>query len=100
MKFNFLKFKKDNSPSLESLKPKIFKADFFWFLSLGIFLIISVVTVFVGVKLFYSQYFESYKKSTTEDSQNIINVARLNGAIEKRNEFINKEVSFPKDPSL
>ena len=100
MKFNFLKFNKKNSPSPESLKPIIFKADLFWFLSLSIFLIISIVTIFIGAKFFYSQYFESYKESTIGDSKDLINVNRLKNTIENRNEFINKEISLPRDPSL
>lgn len=100
MRLNFLKFNKNNSPSLEGLKPVIFKADLFWFSSLGIFLAVSIITVFIGARLFYSQYFESYKESTTGDFKDIINVNRLKTAIEKRNEFINKEISLPRDPSL
>lgn len=101
MKFNFLKFRKKNLPSLESLQPPIFDINLFWFASLGLFLIIFIITAFVGFKFFYSQYFESYKDTKlTENFENIINIDRLKKAINKRNDFINKEISLPRDPSL
>src|SRR3989344_2125755 len=101
MKFNFLKLKKKGLPSLKSLKPQIFDIDLFWFVSLGLFLIIVFITSLVGFKLFYSLYTKSYKDTrSTESFKNIINVDKLNGAIEKRNNFINQEISIPKDPSI
>jgi hypothetical protein len=101
MKFTFLKLKKNNLPPLESLRPRVFDTDLFWYLSLGLGLLLLLIMALVGFNLFYAQYFESYKKSTpAEDFGNIINVNRLKSAILKRNEFINKEISLPKDPSL
>ncbi len=101
MKFNFLKLKKDNPPPLESLRPRIFNIDLFWFRSLGLCLVILIITAFIGFKLLYSQYFESYKESESAgDFENLININALKSAIEKRNNFINKEASLSRDPSL
>lgn len=97
----FLKLKKDALPPLKSLRPPIFDTDLYWFVSLGACLLIFVLTAFVGFWLFYSQYFERYKKDwSAENFENMINIEKLNRVIEKRNEFINKETSLPEDPSL
>ncbi|MEK7669497.1 MAG: hypothetical protein AAB350_02840 [Patescibacteria group bacterium] len=57
--------------------------------------------ILVGFKLFYSQYIEDYKKSTiTENLDSLINVNKLKSVIEKRNNFINKEISLPPYPSI
>jgi hypothetical protein len=101
MKFNFLKFKKKSLPSLKSLQPRVFDVDLFWFAGLGLCLVIIIITTLIGFNFFYSQYFESYKQSgPAENLNNLINTDRLRTAINKRNEFINKEFSLPKDPSL
>lgn len=101
MKFTFLKFKKKSLPPLKSLQPPIFDINLFWSVCLGLFLIIFIITAFIGFKLFYSQYFESYKETKlTENFENIINMDRLKNIINKRNDFINKEISLPRDPSL
>lgn len=101
MKFIFLKLKKKGLPNLKSLKPQIFDIDLFWFVGLGLFLIVVVITGLVGFKLFYSLYTESYKDTkSAENFKNIINIDKLNSAIEKRNNFINQEISVPKDPSI
>lgn len=101
MKLDFLKFKKNKLPSLESLRPKIFNIDLFWFSSLGLFLIIFIITAFIGLNLFLPQYFEDYKQSgLTKDFENLINIDRLKNAINKRSDFINKEISLPEDPSI
>ena len=101
MKFNFLKLKKKDLPTLKSLQPQIFDVDLFWFEALGLCLIIIIITTLVGFNFFYSQYFESYKNSATiENSENIININKLKGALDKRNIFINKQVTPSRDPSL
>lgn len=101
MKFNFLKFKKNDAPSLKSLRPKIFDINLYWFLTLGLCSVIFIVTSVIGFNLFYSQYSESYKnKKPAENFENLISVDQLKNAIEKRNEFINKQISLPTDPSL
>lgn len=101
MKFNFLKFKNKNLPSLKSLRPPIFNIDSYWFFSLGVFFALLVFMALVGFKLFYSQYFEDYKEITvTENSDDPINVSKLKSVIEKRNYFINRETVLPPDPSL
>lgn len=96
------KFKKTRSPSLKSLQPQIFNMDRLWFSALGVFLLILVITGLIGFWLFYSQYTESYKKETesTGNFENIMHISKLRNAIEKRNNFINAEISVPKDPSL
>ena len=101
MKLNFLKFKKQSLPPLKSLRPKIFDVDLFWFMSLGISLMIFIITLLVGIKLFYSQYFEAYKETIpTENIEDTMNINRLKSVIEKRNNFINQKISIPKDPSV
>ena len=101
MKFNFLKLKKDNLPPLKSLRPQIFNVDLFWFASLGLALVIFIITAFIGFKLFYSQYFETYKQSASgENFESLINIDKLKSTIQKRSDLISKPVSLPKDPSL
>jgi len=101
MKFIFSKFKRNKLLPLESLRPPIFDADLFWFLSLGLCLVIFVTATFIGFKLSYSQYFESYKESkSTENYESLININRLKSAIGERNDFVNQQTSLPKDPSL
>lgn len=101
MKFTFLKFKKNDLPPLKSLRPQVFDTDLFWYLSLGVCFLFFLVMALVGFNLSYSQYFESYKNSVpVENPGSIINADRLKSAIEKRNEFINKETILPKDLSL
>jgi uncharacterized membrane protein len=101
MKFNFLKFKRNNLPPLQSLRPRIFNADLLWFISLGAALVIFIITAFIGLKLFYSQYFESYKQSRTgENFENLININRLKNTVESRNNLINKKTLLSQDPSL
>jgi hypothetical protein len=99
--FNFLKSKNKNIPSLKSLRPLLFDINFFWFLSLVLCSLVLVITFTIGFKLFYSQYFESYKQSSpTENIENIMKIDNLKNAIEQRNEFINQEISLPRDPSV
>jgi hypothetical protein len=101
MKFLSLKLNKEKLPQLGSLRPPIFPTEKFWFYTLGLCLAIILLTAFIGGKIFYSQYFETYKKSgSSENYDNLINMGRLKATIEKRNEFLNQEVSIPKDPSL
>jgi hypothetical protein len=101
MKFNFLKFGKKSLPTLKSLRPRIFDTDSFWFLSLGVSLIIFLIMALVGFRLFYSQYFESYKVSdSAKNVESLINIDKLKGALQKRSDFINKETPVSTDPSL
>jgi len=101
MKFTFLKLKRNSLPSLRSLRPLVFDTDLFWFASLSLCLVIFIVTALIGFKLLYSQYFETYKQSKpTENYENLININRLKSAIDKRNSFINQQISLPRDPSL
>lgn len=101
MKIDFLKFKKPSLPSLKSLRPQIFNTDLFWFGALGVALFIFIVTGLIGFKLFYSQYFESYKNGqSTENIENTMNLNKLKNAILKRNNLINQEISLPRDPSM
>jgi hypothetical protein len=101
MKFTFLKLKKNNLPPLKSLRPPIFDTNLFWFLSLGLCVVIFLITAFIGFKLLYSQYFESYKESgPAENYEELINIDQLRDVINKRNGFINQQISLPHDPSL
>lgn len=101
MKLNFLKFKKPSLPSLKSLRPQIFDVDLFWFVALGLFLIIFIITTLIGFKLFYSEYYESYKQiKSSENIENIMGIDKLKKAILKRNDFLNQKISLSKDPSM
>jgi hypothetical protein len=101
MKLNIFKFTKDNLPPLESLRPQIFNADLYWFACLGLGFSVFTITALIGLQLFYSQYFETYKKNKpSENLQNIINVESLKSAVEKREAFVNQKVYLPKDPSI
>jgi hypothetical protein len=101
MKLNFLKLKKNHLPPLKSLHPPIFDVDMFWFGSLGLGLIVFLVAASIGLWLSYSQYFESYKKSKSpEDYSSLINIERLKNTTGKRNDFVNQQISLPKDPSV
>ncbi len=101
MKFTFFTFKKDNAPKPTSLRPSVFRTDLFWFLSLGLFAIILVITGTIGFRLFYEGYFESYKQEIPKDTfENLINIDRLKTTIEKRSDFINQKISLPNDPSF
>lgn len=100
MKFTFLKLKKKSLPTLKSLQPHAFDVDMFWFATLGFCLVIISVTALVGFNFFYSQYFESYKKSDSTKVENILNIEKLKATLNKRNVFINKQISSPKDPSF
>jgi|GEM_PF-2237821 len=94
-------FKRDKLPPLGSLRPRIFRVEFFWFVSLGVGILIFIIMVVVGAILFHSQYFETYKESVSEKNlEGIINVTRLKNTIEKRDSFINEDVSVPSDPSF
>ncbi|KKP56316.1 MAG: hypothetical protein UR50_C0004G0017 [Parcubacteria group bacterium GW2011_GWC1_34_10] len=102
MKLTILKFfKKDKLPPLDSLRPRSFRFEHFWFISLWLWFVVFIIMAVVSVKLFCSQYFEDYKQSRTEESlENIINVAKLKNTTEKRNDFINEDISLPNDPSF
>jgi hypothetical protein len=101
MIFNFLKPKKNRLPSLKSLHPPVFDTDLFWFGSLGLGLAIFIIVALIGFKLMYSQYFETYKQSKLpENYNNLINVDKLKSVIEKRNNFLNQQITLPRDPSI
>src|SRR3989344_6274732 len=102
MKLSLLKFfKKDKLPSIDSLQSRIFKIEFLWFVSLCVGFLVFVVMVFVGVRIWYSQYFETYKQAGVgENIENIINVAKLKNIVEEREVFINEKISIPTDPSF
>ena len=101
MKLNFLKFKKESLPDLKLLHPRIFDVNKFWFLALALFFGLVLIFGLVGFRLFYDQYFESFKElKPVNNFDDLININRINKAIEKRNEFVNKQISLPQDPSL
>ncbi len=101
MKFNFLNFKKNQTPPLSSLRPPIFDVRKHWLATLGLSALIFIITALIGAKLFYTGYFETYKKQKTgDDFQNIIDIKQLKRVVEKRNNFIKTESTLPKDPSL
>jgi len=102
MNFNLIKFKRNTVPSLQSLRPHIFDIDTAWFSSLGICLIVIIITTFVGIKFSYSQYFSSDNNSseTTQNIENAMNLDKLKKAIEKRANFVNESIFLSRDPSI
>lgn len=100
MKFNFLNFKKDKTPALKSLKPRIFNVNLFWFASLTTFFLIFVITAVVGLDLFYCQYSDEGSESVTENFEEAVNIKGLENAVDKRGAAINAETKLPRDPSL
>lgn len=101
MNFNFSKFKREKVLSPKSLKPKNFDVDFYWFVALGVCSLVFLAMAFVGAKLFYNQYFETYKENKlTVNIEELLNINQLKTAVEKRNELINKEFAPSRDPSL
>lgn len=97
----FLKIKKNIVPSLKSLKPAIFNTDAYWDLSLGIFIVLAILIGTIGLRLFWRQYFENYSEfKFRENIEEVMNIGRLKSAVEERNEFLNKEIIIPRNPSL
>jgi hypothetical protein len=94
-----LKLTTKKSPSLDSLRPKLFDAEKTWLTILFISAILFVVAGYVGYKLFIIQYYEDYKKETNENFENIINTKRLESAVENRVNFINSTTTVSEDPS-
>lgn len=101
MKFSLLKFKKNNTPPLSSLRPALFDINLYWFVALGLFCAIFLVTALIGFQLFYSVYSESYKKDMSGSvAEDIINVSKLKSSVETRINFIMEESPLPRDPAL
>jgi hypothetical protein len=101
MKFPSLKLKKDHTPKLSSMRPPIFDVDSRWYKTLGMFFIALLVIMLVGFKLFYSVYYETYKtEGSAENYNSLIGVNRLNDAIDKRQNFLDKQIDLPRDPSI
>lgn len=95
-----LKFRKNNIPPLSSLRPALFDVYRYWFIGLGGFFAIVIITALIGFKLFYGVYYESYKKETPKETlENLIDVNKLNVVIEKRNDFIIATSTLPRDPA-
>jgi hypothetical protein len=100
MKLNFSKLKKNRLPSLKTLRPPIFDVDKFWFVSLGVALVIFLIEALIGFRLMYSQYFENYKESASQENyENLININKLTSAISKRADFLRDQIDLPRDPS-
>lgn len=100
MKFSFSKFNKNHLPSPETLRPKVFEVNKFWFLGLGLSIFVFLVVAFVGLKLFYNQYFKNQNElKFTENVENLMNIDRLKKAVEKRNIFINTQLPATNDPA-
>lgn len=101
MKFLSLKFKKDHSPSLGSIRPVLFDVNLFWTISICLSAFVILTTLFIGFKLFYAEYNESYKEeSNKEDFGNLIDINGLKRAVLERNNFIIQPTPLPRDPSI
>lgn len=100
MKLPKIKFKKKEL-KLESLHKDAFNPNYFWSLSLIIFVVITILGSFLGVKFFRSVYFEDYKNvieagAPVAESMNINGLKR---AILKRASVIEKDIPILPDPS-
>lgn len=100
MKLTFLKLNRDKSLSLKSLRPQLFNINLLWFFCLGVILIMIIIMALVGFNFFRYQYFEDYKNITPFESTDLISIEKLKNTIQKRNDFVNKEISLPPDPSI
>lgn len=104
MKFallNLLKAETKKIPSLKSLHPPFYNVKLAWFTVLGLVVLLFLVSAFIGFKLAYDQYFESYKESQfVEDYNDLIDVEKLKNVINQRETFLNQTLVLPKDPSL
>lgn len=101
MTFNFLKFKKDKTLSLKSLKSEIFDVNLAWSYVLIVSFVMLAIMIFVGFKLFYFQYTEGYKHTQPDEGfANLVNTERLKNVVQKRVEFIGQQPQLPRDPSI
>lgn len=100
MKLSFSKFNKNRLPPPEVLRPKLFEVSKFWFIGLGLSIFIFLVVTFVGLKLFYNQYFKNQDElKFTENVENLMSIDRLKKAVEKRNTSINAQLPATNDPA-
>lgn len=101
MMLSFLNFKKNTVPKLSSVRPPLFNIEKHWFFALGLFFAIFVITFLVGLQLFHTVYFETYKKEPIpEDYAELLNLNRLKSVVDKRETFRAQEVVLPRDPSM
>jgi len=84
------------------LHQDLLNANYFWSLSLIIFVAITILGSLLGVKFFRSVYFEDYKNTSEEvtDVGASMNIKGLNRAIDKRTAVIEKDVPISPDPSI
>lgn len=98
---NVFKPKTEKVPSLKSLHPPFYNIKLAWFSNLSLFVLIFLITAFVGFKLAYNQYFENYKElQSIENYDDLINIERLKNVVNQRKDFLNQTFVLPKDPSL
>jgi|SRR3989344_2459545 len=101
MKIALPKFKRNSKPDLNSLHQPIFDVTGRWFLLLGIFVLMLIVVALIGLKLFYSVFFENYKNTDpASDTRENINTTVLLRASKDRRAFLAEPFSAPRDPSL
>lgn len=101
MKLPTLKFKRDNNPKIDSLRPAIFDISSRWYKILGLFFVALTLILLVGFKLFRTVYYETYKTEVSSENYNsLIGVNKLKDVVAKRENFIKQKVDLPPDPSL
>lgn len=101
MNLNFLKIKKNASINPSDLHKQIRSSYDFWLLSLYIFLGVVFIGTIIGGWQFYSIYTDrsSLKADVVDGENGVINIESINSAVQKREEFVNKPFTAPKDPS-
>ncbi len=97
---NFKIFSAKKEFDIKSLSPNRFNVLKYWVWSLFVLLLIIIGGAAVSSRIFLTIYMEDYKLETEEIAVDKINVTELKSIINSRQEFINQEVTLPKDPSI
>lgn len=101
MNLNFLKLKKEARANPNDLRKGIRSSYELWALSLYVFIGVVIFGIIIGAWQFYTIYTERNGGDSTnlEGSGNNIDINAINNAVQKREEFISKPFTAPKDPS-
>jgi uncharacterized membrane protein len=81
------------------LRPRVFDVDKVWLSILAGSMTLLLAGGIIGAYLFYSQYFETYKKTDSSDYSSLIEANRLKSATQKRMQFVNEQIEVPADPA-
>lgn len=84
---------------LKSLNPTSFDVSKSWFWLLFALALILIIGVVISAKVFLTIYMKDYKLKTEEVVVEQINLQELKRLVNQRENFINEEITIPKDPS-